>query len=147
MLRSLLVVTLATDAYADAVWHALDPLLPDLLVQLRVDADILSSLVGKKSQSACCRYRCHFQPGYANLQIPACPLFQLAVVEHTMACCANLVISLIAFGALFLNDVPKMRLWRWIVYSRATTSARADRPALDCLGGAISVDSVVSSGP
>jgi hypothetical protein len=30
-------------------------------------------------------------------------------------------------------------LWRWMVYSRATTSARADRPAFWVLGGAISV--------
>ena len=55
-----------------------------------------------------------------------------------MAVLANDLISLMARGALFLNEAPKIRLWRWMVYSRATTSARADRPGLLVLGGAIS---------
>jgi hypothetical protein len=59
-----------------------------------------------------------------------------------MALVAKSLISLIALGALFLNEAPKMRLWRWMVYSRATTSARADRPGLEDLGGAISTGEI-----
>lgn len=40
LLGVLLVVSSSANAYADSVGNALDTLLPDLLVQLRVDADI-----------------------------------------------------------------------------------------------------------
>ena len=43
---SLLVVTLAGDADAKSEWASLDTGLPDLLVQLWVDADISGSLEG-----------------------------------------------------------------------------------------------------
>jgi hypothetical protein len=45
MLGALLVVTLTADADADAVWRSLDTLLPDFLVELRVEADVFSSLL------------------------------------------------------------------------------------------------------
>lgn len=44
LLGALLVVTSPGDADADPVWHALDTLLPHLLVQLRVDADVGGTL-------------------------------------------------------------------------------------------------------
>lgn len=44
MLGTLLVVTSARDTDTETVRNALDSLLPDLLVQQRVDADILGSL-------------------------------------------------------------------------------------------------------
>lgn len=44
MLCALFVITSARDTDTEAVWDTLDALLPDLLVQLRVDTDILGSL-------------------------------------------------------------------------------------------------------
>lgn len=44
LLGALLVVTSPGDADANSVWDALDTLLPDLLVQLGVDADIGGAL-------------------------------------------------------------------------------------------------------
>lgn len=44
VLGALLVVTLARNADAEAVGNTLNALLPDLLVELRVDPDILSAL-------------------------------------------------------------------------------------------------------
>lgn len=44
MLGTLLVVTSARDTDTETVRNALDSLLPDLLVQQRVDTDILGSL-------------------------------------------------------------------------------------------------------
>ena len=45
LLCALLIVTLAADADTKSVWDALDALLPDLLVELGVEADILGALV------------------------------------------------------------------------------------------------------
>ena len=72
----------------------------------------------------------------------------MSVVERTIAWRANALISLIAFGALFLKLTPwswpnsqrsahlsrpnfasHTRLCMWMVYSRATTSAMAERVA------------------
>ena len=44
-----------------------------------------------------------------------------------MAFVANSTTDLTAWGALFLNDRPWTRLWRWMVYSLVTTSWRAER--------------------
>lgn len=44
LLGTLLVVSSSGDADADSVWNALDTLLPDLLVQLGVEADIGGAL-------------------------------------------------------------------------------------------------------
>ena len=44
LLGALLIVTLARDADAESVGDTLDTLLPDLLVQLGVEADVLSAL-------------------------------------------------------------------------------------------------------
>jgi len=44
LLGILLVVTLSRDAHAKSEWNTLDTGLPDLLVQLWVEADILGSL-------------------------------------------------------------------------------------------------------
>jgi hypothetical protein len=46
---------------------------------------------------------------------------------HTIDLCANALISLMACGALFLKLTPCTRLCMWMVYSRAITSAMADR--------------------
>jgi hypothetical protein len=35
--------------------------------------------------------------------------------------------DLTAHGARFLKDLPWTRLWRWMVYSRVTTSCSAER--------------------
>lgn len=40
---------------------------------------------------------------------------------------ANSTTDLIAWGARFLKERPWTRLWRWMVYSRVTTSLRAER--------------------
>jgi hypothetical protein len=45
LLGTLLVVTLSGDANAKSVWNALDTSLPDLLVQLRVNANIGGALL------------------------------------------------------------------------------------------------------
>lgn len=55
LLGALLIVTSARDADAESVWNTLDTLLPDLLVELGVDADIggaLSSIVSVPSTQA-----------------------------------------------------------------------------------------------
>lgn len=44
LLGALLVVTLTRNANAKAEWHALDARLPHLLVELRVQADIVGTL-------------------------------------------------------------------------------------------------------
>lgn len=44
VLCALFVITSAADTDTEAVWDTLDALLPDLLVQLGVDADIFGSL-------------------------------------------------------------------------------------------------------
>ena len=44
LLGALLVVTLTRDAYTQTKWHALNARLPHLLVQLRVEADVLGAL-------------------------------------------------------------------------------------------------------
>ena len=44
LLGAFLVVTLSRDAHAQSVWDTLDTLLPDLLVELGVDADIGGTL-------------------------------------------------------------------------------------------------------
>jgi len=44
LLGALLVVTLSRDAHAQSEWNTLDTGLPDLLVQLWVEADILGAL-------------------------------------------------------------------------------------------------------
>ena len=45
LLCALLVVALARDAHAQPVRHALDACLPDLLVELRVETDVLGALI------------------------------------------------------------------------------------------------------
>jgi hypothetical protein len=52
LLGALLVVTLARDADAEAERNTLNTTLPDLLVQLGVEADVASALDGEKNQSA-----------------------------------------------------------------------------------------------
>ena len=44
LLGALLVVSSSGDAYADSVWNALNTLLPHLLVQLGVQADVSGTL-------------------------------------------------------------------------------------------------------
>lgn len=52
LLSALLVVTLTGDADAETEWDALDSGFPHLLVQLRVEADILGALKVRVSASA-----------------------------------------------------------------------------------------------
>ena len=44
LLGTLLVVTLPRDAHTQPEWNALDARLPHLLVQLRIEADVLGAL-------------------------------------------------------------------------------------------------------
>jgi hypothetical protein len=59
VLRTLLVVTLARDTDAKSVGDTLDSLLPDLLVELGVETDILSSLSRNRQPSSCNPPRLH----------------------------------------------------------------------------------------
>lgn len=79
---ALLIVSLSGDAYADAERDTLDSRLPDLLVQLRVDTDILGTLK-------------------ASILIVG-----IIRAQRTIACSANALISLIARGAFFLKVAP-----------------------------------------
>lgn len=55
LLGTLLVVSLTADADAEAEWNALDAGLPDLLVQLRVEANVGGAL--RKQQVSICSTR------------------------------------------------------------------------------------------
>lgn len=79
---ALLIVSLSGDAYADAERDTLDSRLPDLLVQLRVDTDILGTL---------------------EVSILIVGIMK---AQRTIACSANALISLIARGAFFLKVAP-----------------------------------------
>lgn len=79
---ALLIVSLSGDAYADAERDTLDSRLPDLLVQLRVDTDILGTL---KASTL---------------------IVGIIITQRTIACSANALISLIARGAFFLKVAP-----------------------------------------
>lgn len=79
---ALLIVSLSGDAYADAERDTLDSRLPDLLVQLRVDTDILGTL---------------------KVSILIVGIIR---AQRTIACSANALISLIARGAFFLKVAP-----------------------------------------
>jgi hypothetical protein len=52
LLGALLIVTLARDADTEAERNTLDTTLPDLLVQLGVEADVASALDGGENESA-----------------------------------------------------------------------------------------------
>ena len=146
LLGALLVVTPPGDADAEPVRNALDTLLPDLLVELGVHADVDGTL---RAISVSLQY---VTP--APVQQPCSFVSRLgdrrsvSVVERTIAWRANALSSLIAFGALFLKLTPwswpnsqrsvhvshpsfasHTRLCMWTVYSRATTSAMAERVA------------------
>ena len=45
LLGALLVVSLPRDAHPQSVWNALDPGLPHLLVELRVETDVMGTLL------------------------------------------------------------------------------------------------------
>src|SRR5947209_8536683 len=48
LLGALLVVSLSADAHAQSEWDAFDAALPNLLVQLRVEADVAGPLSGRE---------------------------------------------------------------------------------------------------
>lgn len=87
---TLLVVTLARDADTQAEGNTLDTGLPDLLVELGVEADVLGALECTKPRSACA----------------LCGEGGAEVVRLTMACSAKARISLMARGARFLKLTP-----------------------------------------
>ena len=146
LLGALLVVTSPRDADAESVGNALDTLLPDLLVELGVDTDIGGALHMNLSASGSCpELVVHHGVFVAGLGVGARVGWD-ASVQRTIAWVAKALISLMALGALFLKvtpwsclhhqhlsplSVPRRcvltRLWRWMVYSRATTSAMAER--------------------
>lgn len=94
---SLLVVTLAGDADAKSEWASLDTGLPDLLVQLWVDADISGTL---DCALVCCRI------GSAYLTVFRGRICAKDMGSGTMDFLAKALISLMAFGARFLNETP-----------------------------------------
>lgn len=98
LLGALLVVTSARDADAESVWNTLDTLLPDLLVELGVDADIggaLSSIVSIPSTQAEALSRASASR----------PILRPAT-RRTIDLKAKALISLMALGALFLKLTP-----------------------------------------
>lgn len=102
LLRALLVVTLTRDADTETVWDTLDAGLPDLLVELGVEADVLGGLGGElaiaPTEIAMARQREHD----ATCRVPGLETGCL----HTMAFSAKALISLMARGALFLKLTP-----------------------------------------
>lgn len=97
LLGALLVVTSARDADAESVWNTLDTLLPDLLVELGVNADIdgaLSSIVSFPSTQA-----------KASRASASGPILGPAT-RRTIDLKAKALISLMALGALFLKLTP-----------------------------------------
>jgi hypothetical protein len=136
LLGALLVVTPAGDADAESEGAALDTLLPDLLVQLGVDPDVGGALFASKSSQFMSSKISQPLTVAASLQRRMdrteifCALAFKAVGVPTIDWVAKALISLMALGALFLKVTPCRRLCRWMVYSRATTSAMAERPCL-----------------
>lgn len=101
LLGALLVVTSARDADAESVWNTLDTLLPDLLVELGVDADIggaLSSIVSIPSTRAKALSR-------ASASGPILGSVT-SDTRRTIDLKAKALISLMALGALFLKLTP-----------------------------------------
>ena len=114
LLGALLIVTLARDADTEAEGNTLDTTLPDLLVQLGVEADVASALDGGENESAselvwkrcrmCLRRRiaseklCTARKTHKQTEKRR--------VELTMADSAKALISLMARGARFLKETP-----------------------------------------
>lgn len=112
LLGALLVVTLARDANAEAEGNTLNTTLPDLLVQLGVEADVASALDGGKNQSAPEIWKSVSRVSCAGALLPE---FLWACAKHTsrqekcsltMAFSAKALISLMARGARFLKVTP-----------------------------------------
>jgi hypothetical protein len=108
LLGVLLVVTLSRDAHAQPVWNTLDALLPHLLVELGVQADVLGAL-----ERNCELAHATLLQQIAVVRrpqawpIPARHAKRTARGESlTMAFSAKALISLMARGALFLNWTP-----------------------------------------
>ena len=89
LLGTLLVVTSARDSDPDPVCNTLDTLLPDLLVQLGVDADVGGALRKSVSRSSFLRRR----TARIGRSLP-----RSFEIGHTIAWVANFLISLMALG-------------------------------------------------
>ena len=153
LLGAVLVVTLTRDADTEAERNALDAGLPDLLVQLGVEADVGGALERLALVAVC-----GASPTYHGLLSETTdlldgagsPLLEADAVDlYTNQPCSPSVFRPIpaqlsrhpnqrnrsgrvpAQLCRPLMDFNKLnqhtRLWRWIVYSRATTSAMALR--------------------
>jgi hypothetical protein len=96
LLGALLVVTLTGDANTEAERNALDTRLPDLLVKLGVEADI----VGALNTTLACLMK--HRPQHRK----SCMKRQMQKYSRTIAFVAKARISLIALGALFLKLTP-----------------------------------------
>lgn len=92
LFRTFLVISLSRYPHAKSVWHTLNTRLPDFLIELRVKADVLGSL-------ALGRHVSMEDFGLERTKI-------YGNGPRTIAFTANPRISLIAFGALFLNATP-----------------------------------------
>jgi len=101
LLGTLLVVTLTGDADAQAERNALDAGLPHLLVELGVEADVAGALqdtlalLRQKRNTPDCKSH--------NDMHSSIPRKRAA---RTIAFVAKALISLMALGALFLNETP-----------------------------------------
>jgi len=91
LLRTLFVVSLSGNSYSKSVRDALDAALPDLLVQLWVKADVFCALCNTQ------RKQDRTKGNVTQVWISS---------GRTIAPSANFLISLMAFGARFLNAAP-----------------------------------------
>ena len=98
LLRILLIIPLSRDANSQSIRHALDPRLPNLLVQLWVESNIVSALL--------ISFPTNQSPSHPQSKIIGERKTQSRYERLTIAFSANFRISLIALGALFLNDTP-----------------------------------------
>jgi len=92
------------------VRDTLDASTPELLVQFRVDTNVRSAHM----------FSCKLDHGLQGAVEYKGGIIRGREREQS-------IYTLTAHGARFLNDRPWTRLWRWMVYSRVTTSSRALR--------------------
>src|SRR5271168_2266717 len=106
LLGAFLVVSLSADAHAQSEGNAFDTALPDLLVQLWVETDVAGSLSERERQVSerlviGSAHEERFNETRKNFNVT-----ELFGRRLTIDSSANFLISLIALGARFLNDMP-----------------------------------------